>query len=373
VQQKVACTERSGSEVADVVRRATISDASYSVHQQKTLRAIAQCRTAALGGHVDACSECGIVSISYNSCRNRHCPRCQGHKREAWIQQREADLLPCTYYHVVFTLPQELNPLTLHQPKVVYDALFTSAWATLNQFGNTANVQLGMIAVLHTWGQNLSLHPHLHCIVPGGGIDANGQWKQQLRSNKFLFAVKALSKVFRAKYVQQLKTHGIDDKTLIESLFAKQWVVYAKRPFGGPRQVIEYLGRYTHKVAISNHRIKEVNADTVTFSYKDYRTAGIAKQMTLSNDEFVRRFAQHILPPRFVRIRHYGILSSSWKRGRLQALQSSLQVEKKQVPVNTLLRKCPCCKTGTLITLEVFGSRGPPNKYLLKKQPAPVG
>jgi hypothetical protein len=153
--------------------------------------------------------------------------------------------------------------------------------------------------------------------VPGGGIDANGQWKQQLRSNKFLFAVKALSKVFRAKYVQQLKTHGIDDKTLIESLFAKQWVVYAKRPFGGPRQVIEYLGRYTHKVA---------------FSYKDYRTAGIAKQMTLSNDEFVRRFAQHILPPRFVRIRHYGILSSSWKRGRLQALQSSLQVEKNRCP-----------------------------------------
>lgn len=381
MQPKVACTERSRSEVADVVRRATISDARYSVHQQKTLRAIAQCRTSALGGHVDACSECGVVSISYNSCRNRHCPKCQGHKRQEWIENRQRDLLPCTYYHVVFTLPHQLNPLAMHQPNVVYDALFASVWATLNQFGNTANVQMGMIAVLHTWGQNLSLHPHLHCIVPGGGIDKDGKWRAQLRSNKYLFDVKSLSKVFRAKYVQQLRTHGIDDKAgpdapvgraLIESLFGKPWVVYAKRPFGGPKQVIEYLGRYTHKVAISNHRIKEVHADTVTFSYKDYRTAGIEKQMTLSTDEFVRRFAQHILPRRFVRIRHYGILSSSWKRGKLQALQQHLKVTITNTPIKTLLRKCPCCKTGTLIAQEKFGSRGPPKKYLLKKQPAPV-
>ena len=372
MQPKVACTERSGSEVADVVRSATISDASYSVHQQKTLRAIAHCRTAALGGHVDACNECGIVSISYNSCRNRHCPKCQGHKRQEWIENRQRDLLPCTYYHVVFTLPHQLNPLAMHQPKVVYDALFASVWATLNQFGNTANVQMGMIAVLHTWGQNLSLHPHLHCIVPGGGINKDGQWKKYLRSNKYLFDVKSLSKVFRAKYVQQLRDHGIDDKALLDSLFDQDWVVYAKRSFGGPKQVIEYLGRYTHKVAISNHRIKEVNADTVTFSYKDYCKAGITKQMTLSNDEFVRRFAQHILPPRFVRIRHYGILSSSWKRGKLQALQQQLKVPITNTPIKTLLRKCPCCKTGILVTLEVFDSRGPPKKYLLKKQPAPV-
>ena len=243
----------------------------------KTLRAIAQCRTGSLGGHVDACNECGNISISYNSCRNRHCPKCQGHKREAWIQKREAELLPCTYYHVVFTLPKELNPLALRQPKLVYDTLFASVWGTLNQFGKTQGSQLGMIAVLHTWGQNLSLHPHLHCIVPGGGIDDKGSWKRQWRSDKYLFAVKALSKVFRAKYVQQLRSNGIDDKSLSESLFAKQWVVYAKRPFGGPQQVIEYLGRYTHKVAISNHRIMQVDDVSVSFSYKDYRNGSTQK------------------------------------------------------------------------------------------------
>lgn len=359
-------------EVADVLRGATITDTDFSIHQQKTIRAIAQCRTAALGGHVDACSECGSVRISYNSCRNRHCPKCQGHKREEWIQKREADLLPCTYYHLVFTLPHQLNSLVLYQPRLLYDALFAATWTTLNQFGRKQGLQLGMIAVLHTWGQNLTLHPHLHCIVPGGGIDDKGKWKQQLHSHKFLFPAKALSKVFRAKYVQQLREKDITDKALIESLFTKQWVVYAKRPFGGPRQVIEYLGRYTHKVAISNHRIIHADAATVTFSYKDYRDGSNQKQMTLTNQEFVRRFAQHIVPLRFVRIRHYGIVSSSWKRGKLQALQAKLHVKKKVQPINTLLRKCPCCKTGTLITIEVFGKRGPPKQYLLEKQKVPV-
>lgn len=360
------------SEVADVLRRVNIAAPSFSIHQQKTLRAISQCRTAALGGHVDGCSDCGNISISYNSCRNRHCPKCQGHKREEWIQKREADLLPCTYYHVVFTLPQELNTLAVHQSTLAYNALFASVWATLNQFGKKENVHLGMIAVLHTWGQNLSLHPHLHCIVPGGGIDDKRQWRRQLRSDKYLFAVKAMSKVFRAKYVAQLRDSGIADKALIESLFAKEWVVYAKRPFGGPKQVIEYLGRYTHKVAISNHRLEVVDQQQVTFRYKDYKNAGTTKQMTLSNQEFVRRFSMHILPHRFVRIRHYGILSSAWKRGKLQALQCLLKVERKEHAVKTMLRKCPCCKTGTLITIEVFGKRGPPQQYLLEKQKAPV-
>lgn len=366
-----ASTEHSRS-VATVLRQVNTNDASFTVHQQKTLRAIAQCRTAALGGHMDVCNECGNVSISYNSCRNRHCPKCQGHKREEWIQKREADLLPCTYYHIVFTLPQQLNPLALHNPKVVYDALFNAAWQTMLQFGKTEGVALGMIAVLHTWGQNLSLHPHLHCIVPGGGIDSNGKWKPQLRSDKYLFAVKALSKVFRAKYVQQLRSCGINNNLLIDSLFAKQWVVYAKRPFGGPHQVIEYLGRYTHKVAISNHRIQAVSEASVTFGYKDYRDGSSKKQMTLSNDEFARRFAQHILPLRFVRIRHYGILSSSWKRGKLQALQHQLKVKRPNTQPKTLLRKCPCCKTGSLITIEIFGQRGPPPQCLSKKQIVPV-
>ncbi|HEX6915304.1 MAG TPA: IS91 family transposase [Chitinophagaceae bacterium] len=360
-------------EVGDVLRRTDSSVLPLNLHQQKTLRAITLCRTAALGGHVDACTECGNIRISYNSCRNRHCPKCQGHKREQWIQKREEDLLPCTYYHLVFTLPAELNPLAMHRPKLVYDALFAATWATLNQFGRREGLQSGMIAVLHTWGQNLSLHPHLHCIVPGGAIDASGNWKKQHRSDKFLFPVKALSKVFRAKYVQQLREHKIAGRELIESLFQKSWVVYAKRPFGGPRQVIEYLGRYTHKVAISNHRLLHVTDQAVTFTWKDYRhQARQVKQMTLTNQEFTRRFAQHILPFRFVRIRHYGIISSTWKRGRLQALQEKLQVKRNQKPANTLLRKCPCCKTGNLVTIETFDQRGPPPQYLLQKRTAPV-
>lgn len=210
------------------------------------------------------------------------------------------------------------------------------------------------------WGQNLSLHPHLHCIVPGGGTDAAGKWKKQIRSSKYLFPVKALSKVFRAKYVSTLRAKKIGNQNLYDALFKKQWVVYAKRPFGGPKQVIEYLGRYTHKVAISNHRIKNVTGTETTFNYKDYRQGGVQKQMTLKNEEFIRRFSMHILPKRFVRIRHYGILSSSWKRGKLQALQKDLKVVRPFKPPKTKLRKCPCCKTGTLKTIEVFGKRGPP-------------
>ena len=359
-------------EIADVLRSANLDSLCLNIHKQKTLRVLKQCRTAALGGHVDACDECGNVSISYNSCRNRHCPKCQGHKREEWIQKRQADLLPCTYYHLVFTLPQELNPLTLHQPAVVYKALFNAAWATLQQFGKNEQLQLGMIAILHTWGQNLSLHPHLHCIVPGGGIDQNGQWKKQLRSDKYLFPVKALSKVFRAKYVQQLRANDITDQQLFNSLFSKNWVVYAKRPFGGPKQVIEYLGRYTHKVAISNHRLQNVTESEVSFNYKDYRDDGKTKVMTLSNEEFARRFSMHILPKRFVRIRHYGILSSSWKRGRLQNLQKELCVFPPVVKQKTMLRKCPCCKTGTLITIEIFDKRGPPKLALSVTKYVPI-
>jgi len=359
-------------EVADVLRCLPLDDLPLNAHQQKALRAIKACRTAALGGHIDACNDCGAVRISYNSCRNRHCPKCQGHKREEWIQKRGQDLLPCTYYHVVFTLPEELNTLAMHRADLVYRILFDAVWATLAQFGKNAGVRLGMIAVLHTWGQNLCLHPHLHCIVPGGGVDVNGHWKKQLRNHKYLFPVKALSKVFRAKYVHCLRHYGITDTGLLQSLFKKDWVVYAKRPFGGPMQVIEYLGRYTHKVAISNHRIVEVSDEHVRFRYQDYRNGGQVRIMQLTNREFIRRFAQHILPRRFVRIRHYGILSSAWKRGRLQTLQQRLQTKHAALPVKTMLRKCPCCKTGTLTTIEVFGKRGPPPHLLRQDQTVPV-
>jgi len=353
-------------EVADILQQLGngIETIGLNTHQLRTLSAIRVCRTPALGGHVDACDQCGIVRISYNSCRNRHCPKCQGHRREQWIQQRTHELLPCTYYHVVFTLPHQLHTLALYQPKLLYDALFHAAWQTINQFGHNTGVQLAMIAVLHTWGQQLCLHPHLHCIVPGGGVDAQGNWKKKIRSNKYLFPVKALSKVFRAKYVAQLREQGSNDKSFIESLFKQDWVVYAKRPFGGPAQVIEYLGRYTHKVAISNHRIQSVEDGSVSFVYKDYASGATQKLLTLTQAEFIRRFAMHILPHRFVRIRHYGILSSTWKRVKLTALRQRLHLSCKKPEIKTKLKKCPCCKTGTLITLLTFDRRGPPREYL---------
>lgn len=367
-----ASTERIRSEVADVLQRVDTGLLKLHSGQLKTLRAIAHCRTAALGGHVDACDACGNISVSYNSCRNRHCPKCQGHLRESWIQKREQDLLPCTYYHVVFTLPHELNASALQHTKIVYDSLFHAAWQTLQQFGLSEGIQLGAIGVLHTWGQNLSLHPHLHCIVPGGGVNAQGKWQRKIKSNKYLFSVKALSKVFRAKYIGLLRKQKILERALSDELFQKDWVVYAKKPFGGPKQVIEYLGRYTHKVAISNHRIVSVTDTEVSFDYKDYAHGSAKKLMTLSNLEFTRRFALHILPHRFVRIRHFGILSSAWKRGKLKALQLQTNIVLADKPVGTMLRKCPCCKIGNLITIETFGSRGPPEAYLTAKSSVPA-
>ena len=352
-----------GGSVSQVLGLTDIEQLGLPGYHLKTLRLLRDCRTSALGGHVDGCDTCGHLQISYNSCRNRHCPKCQGHKREEWIAAREQDLLPCTYFHVVFTLPQELNGLALHLPKEVYTALFDSAWATLRSFGMSRGIAMGMISILHTWGQNLSLHPHLHCIVPGGGVGSGCTWQVLRGKGKYLFSVKAMSKVFRAKYVSHLRKRGVGEERLLQSLFRQAWVVYAKRPFGGPKQVIEYLGRYTHKVAISNHRIKAVTADKVTFSYKDYRHGGQKGEMTLHPREFVRRFAQHILPIRFVRIRHYGILSSTWKRGKLQALQAqtSIAITLGAEPAKTHLQRCPCCKTGTLMTILHFsGERGPP-------------
>jgi hypothetical protein len=210
--------------------------------------------------------------------------------------------VPC--FHVVFTLPQELNALVVQQPKQVYDALFAASWQTLETFGNKVGVQMGMVAVLHTWGQNLSLHPHLHCIVPGGGVDKNGKWQSRRADGKYLFPVKAVSRVFRAKYVAELSKELEIDKATREALFQRDWIVYAKRPFGNAHSVVEYLGRYTHKVAISNHRLNAIDTDTVSFSYKDYKAGGEKKTLILGRGEFVRRFAQHILPKRFVKMRH---------------------------------------------------------------------
>lgn len=362
------------TEVADVLRKAGSRIENYGLNtwQLRTLYAIKKCRTAELGGHIDACNQCGNLTISYNSCRNRHCPKCQGNKREDWIQARETELLPVPYFHLVFTLPDSINSLAILSPKLVYDTLFEATWETLQTFGKARQMQMGMIAVLHTWGQQLSLHPHLHCIVPGGGINKSGQWLNSRTDGKFLFPVKALSKVFRAKYCQKLKEkEPIKYEQIRQELWQKPWVVFAKKPFGTPKSVVEYLGRYTHKIAISNQRIKSIDDHNVTFEYKDYRVAGVKKQMTLSHQEFIRRFSLHILPKRFVKIRHYGFLSSTWKRQKLQLLQEKLQVKViEKAEKKPFLSKCRCCKTGNLHRIAVFDQRGPPAWYLGGSQSA---
>ena len=359
-------------ELADVLKAhwsAASNHPQINSWQLRVLSAIKACRTAALGGHVDACTSCGTLRISYNSCRNRHCPKCQGNKREEWIAKREEELLPVPYFHVVFTLPDLLNPLAMHQPKQLFDCLFEAAWKTVETLGwdhKHLGAQSGMIAILHSWGQTLSLHPHLHCIVPGGGITRKGKWKTAKSEGKYLFPVPTISKLFKGKFMALLKKKALPvDRGVVNTLYKKEWVVYAKRPFASPHSVVEYLGRYTHKIAISNHRILAMDDQKVTFGYKDYRHGGRKKQMSLNADEFIRRFALHILPRGFVRIRHFGFLSSTAKkisisliRGQLQQ-QSQVRVEPRKLQkFNPLL--CPCCHTETMVTIELLPKRGPP-------------
>jgi hypothetical protein len=370
-------------EVAHVLRSAweeiTLSG-RFNTWQLRTLDALARCRTASLGGHVDECSSCGHMRISYNSCRNRHCPKCQINQRDNWIAAREKDILPVKYFHVVFTLPSELNPLCMAYPKMMYDALFEAAWKTIEVFSADSKhlgAQTGMFAILHTWGQNLSLHPHLHCVVPAGGYTKDNRWQDTRGNSAFLFPVKAMSTVFRAKYMscirERFNRFHIDalHKSLRDLLFSKSWVVYAKRPFGGPEQVIEYLGRYTHKIAISNHRLKSIDDSNVSFSYKDYRENGKKKILTLQRMEFVRRFSLHILPKRFVRIRHYGILSSTAKRGKFENVKASLKVrvkkqKRKPVPERKVYNPsvCSVCKKESMVKILDFDFRGPPATIL---------
>jgi hypothetical protein len=345
----------------------------FNTWQLRILDAIKCCRTAAMGSHVDACTNCGHLRISYNSCRNRHCPKCQGTQREQWIQAREEELLPVPYFHVVFTLPDTPNLLCLHHGKIVYNILFQTAWSVLRSFGHDQKwlgARTGMIAILHTWGQTISLHPHLHCIVPGGGLTPQGKWKTAKTHGKYLFPVKAMSKVFCARFIEALKNTLPDkmDDGMVSELYKKPWVVYAKRPFNGPLCVIEYLGRYTHKIAISNHRIKDISEGKVSFSYKDYRQSGIIKEMTLDALEFIRRFAMHILPKAFVRIRHYGILSSCAKAKCAVQIKEQLPEALKPksdrpLPQPYNPKECPCCKKETMRSILRFNRRGPPENW----------
>ena len=328
--------------------------------------------TAALGSHIDGCTNCGHIRISYNSCRNRHCPKCQGAEKEKWIQARESDLLPVPYFHVVFTLPDKLNQLCLHQPAAMYNILFSSVWATINSFGHDPKwlgAQTGMISILHTWGQTMTLHPHLHCIVPGGGLTKHHDWRRARSEGKYLFNVKSMSSVFRGKFIAELKKQLPLHLTpaLINSLYKQAWIVFAKQPFESPHSVIEYLGRYTHKIAISNYRLQKQENGKVDFTYKDYKHCGVIKTMQLDGMEFIRRFSLHILPRGFVRIRHYGILSSSSKtkcaefvKAQLPPIKIPAYIKRKTKPEPYNPTQCPCCKQTTMEPLMHFKNKPPP-------------
>lgn len=355
-----------------------------NAHVAKVLQRIKTCRTAALGYHVYQCTgdDCKHIQYQYHSCRDRHCPNCGAIKKQEWIEARSRELLPVKYYHVVFTLPHELNSLVMGHRKLLYKLLFDASAATLLSFAKDEKYMgalPGIISVLHTWGQQLSFHPHIHSIVSGGGITTDKGWKEAKKNNwRFLFPATALRTVYRGKFLQglqQMITRGevilpvdTDYKQLFNVLYSKEWVVDARAPFGGPQAVIEYLGRYTHKVAISNHRIDSINekAGTVNFGYKDYADAGKQKQMTLTIAEFIRRFEQHILPERFTKIRTYGYLSNRGRHGRIQAVLQKMKLPLHKVlvkiPIEVRMleqygidmKECPACKNRTLQLVKIF-------------------
>jgi hypothetical protein len=316
---------------------------SFDFQQRKAFRAIQRCRTAALGGHVDVCSECGRQEISYNSCRNRSCPKCQTQARERWLAAREQELLPTNYFHVVFSVPHELNVLVLDNSGLFYDLLFTASAQTLREVAadpQHLGAEIGVISILHTWGQNLLLHPHIHCAIPAGGLTPDHtRWIHP--RYPFFLPVKVLSRVFRGKFLAGLKclyrgkklqcagpSAALADPRqfaqLIRRLHRQDWVVYAKPAFGGPLQVLRYLGRYTHRVAISNHRLLAFDGEHVTFRWKDYAHDGKWKQMTLAASEFLRRFFLHVLPKAFVRIRHFGFLANRFRAPRVSLCRQLL-------------------------------------------------
>ena len=293
---------------------------------------MAQCRTSVLGGHVEVCPECGDMHISYNSCRDRHCPKCQNKEREQWIEFRREEIIPVKYFHVVFTVPDCLHPVAMAHQSIFYDCMLKAAWGTINAFAANEGLLAGMTAILHTWGSNLFYHPHIHCIVPGGGVDKRGVW-HHIKGGKhsdFLFPVAAMSTRFRGRFMSLL-TRRLKEKNIVieqsvrKHCFAKAWVVNSKPPAKGVGQVLEYIGRYAYRVAITNSRILDVTDGTISYDYKDYRNGGKHKVKTESIDTFLNFLSQHILPDRFVRIRHYGILSPC-NREKLRCIQQQLNV-----------------------------------------------
>ena len=395
---------RPSLEVADIFRlhgpawRAAQAG-HLSLDQLKVMSAIESCRTAALGGHVESCQDCGHRRIAYNSCRNRHCPKCQGAAARDWLAEREADLLPVGYFHVVFTVPAEIADIALHNKTAVYDLLFSVAADTMLTIAadpRHLGARIGITAVLHTWGSAMMHHPHLHMIVPGGGISLDGERWVSSRAG-FLLPVRVLAKLFRGRFLaglQQLHAAGrlqffgnqlalSDPDTFLRHLAPlrkQKWVVYAKPPFAGPQAVLAYLSRYTHRVAISNRRLIALDETGVTFRYKDYRRNGADRQrtMTLSPDEFIRRFLLHLLPTGFHRIRHYGLLASAARKANLararELVGAPAPVEDQEpAPSPDPLPPCPCCG-GRMVVIEIFHrpaqARAPPSSPSSTGKPA---
>lgn len=358
-------------EVADVIRIAGARfreryQASLTWPQIKVLDAIARCRTSALGGHRDQCMRCGHQAISYNSCRNRHCPKCQSNARNLWLHKRLQELLPVNYFHLVFSVPHTLIPLIWQNKKVLFRLLFQASAATLLQVASDPKrlgAQIGFLCILHTWGQTLQPHPHIHCVIPGGGLSSDHSRWIASRSSFFL-PVKVLSRVFRGKFVaglrrafrnHQLRFYGecmplAQEKNFtvfLRTLFQQDWIVYAKPPFGGPEHVLHYLARYTHRVAISNHRLLSVSDSTVSFRWKDYARASRARIMTLSCQEFLRRFLQHVLPKGFPRIRYFGWLANRTRKELLPLCHTLLRQPPPIIGASSTkppaLWSCPLC------------------------------
>ena len=371
-------------EVADVLRLGLEKHElrhPLSEVQRKASNAILNCRTAALGGHLEVCTGCGTPSVSYNSCRHRACPKCQWPAQVKWVQKREGELINTQYFHMVFTVPHTLNPLFLSNDTALYNLLMRCVWETLDQLARQPQwlgAQAGMLAVLHTWGQKLDFHPHVHCVVPGGGLLPNGTWKPARKG--FFIPVRVLSAMFRGKFLAAIKQmrqsgdleyHGsaaalAEDsafKSLIGGLYKIGWVVYAKAPMGGPAQVLKYLGSYTHRIAISNRRILDIADGKVTFKYKDRQKNDAEKILTLTVEEFIRRFLMHVLPAGFHKIRHYGLLAARNRKTKLLAAQLELApAQQGQFPDSGLVvteqptarHCCPMCGSNERLKLEVI-------------------
>jgi hypothetical protein len=385
---------RTALEVADIFRShgaawRKANAGHLSLGQLKAMTAVEACRTAELGGHVAACEDCGHTVIAYNSCGNRHCPKCQGAAARAWLAEREAELLPLPYYHVVFTLPSAIGAIAWQNKAEVYGLLFkaaSEAMLTIAADKKHLGARIGITAVLHTWGSALTHHPHVHMIVPGGGLSLDGEHFVPCRRGFFL-PVRVLSRLFRRLLLEQVAAaydkgllilEGSLAKLAIGNAFAallkplrrKNWFVYAKRPFAGPKAVLAYLSRYTHRVAISNSRLIAHDASGVTFRYKDYRRDGLTRHqvMTLTTDEFIRRFMLHILPKGFHRIRHYGLFANTGRAANIARLRELLgsapppeEAARSSEPAETVLPPCPCCG-GRMILIEVF-QRGMQPRY----------